>query len=111
MSKIMLIILSLIAALPVAASMPDSAGTIPVENVNFEMSGGEVLIRYDLKAPTDETYHVALVLKRESDPSFEYSPVGVSGDVGSGVFAGTQRRIQWVLAEEFPQGLKGEDYY
>jgi hypothetical protein len=85
---------------------PDS-----IENVQFDVAGELVRINYDLNAPLDKVHVVRLVLYRESDPTFSYRPVNVTGDVGTIVFPGQKRRIVWEFTKEFPEGLTGTDYY
>lgn len=91
------------------ASVQDGQGTI--ENVHFEVAGDIVRIDYDLNAPIDKIHGVRVVLYRESDPSFSYRPVNITGDVGTIVFSGQKRRIVWEFTKEFPDGLNGTDYY
>ncbi len=82
-----------------------------LENIRFEVAGRMVYIYYDLIAPTDRTYTVRVTLRRGGNTSFQYKPVNVAGDVGSGVYPGVNRRIAWNISKEFPNGLEGEDLY
>jgi hypothetical protein len=82
-----------------------------VENVHFDIAGELVRISYDLNAPLDKAHTVRLVLYRESDPTFSYRPVNITGDIGTIVFPGQKRRIVWEFTKEFPEGLTGTDYY
>src|SRR5437867_2820127 len=84
---------------------------VRTSNVRFEISGDKVIIHYDLVASADADYVVAVLLKKESDRGFSYSPRNLAGDVGAGKFAGTDRRAVWDMKKEFPQGLEGTDYY
>jgi hypothetical protein len=82
-----------------------------VRNVRYEVSGELVRIFYDLLGPLDKVHRVALYLRRESDSTFVYRPVYLTGDVGSIVFPGDKHRITWDFLKDFPDGLKGDDYY
>ena len=81
-----------------------------VKNVRFEILGTQLVIRYDLAAPND-TYKVRVVLRKESESGFVYVPRLLSGDVGEGEFAGTNRQVTWDFLAEFPGGLDGDDFY
>jgi hypothetical protein len=84
---------------------------IAVKNVHYEVTGELVRIYYDLLGPLDQVHRVALYLHRQSDPAFVYRPVYLTGDIGSIVFAGEKRRITWDFLKDFPDGLKGDDFY
>lgn len=82
-----------------------------VTDVRFTVSGMTVVVEYDLKGDPATKYAVSLVLRKRSDPSFRYLPQTLSGDVGLGRYAGNDRRIEWDVSREFPQGLQGTGYY
>jgi len=84
---------------------------VRVDDVHYSASGGRVVVDYTLIGNEDNQYMVRLILKRGTDSSFEYSPRAVSGDVGSGIYVGMNKRIVWAVDEDFPQGLRGSDYY
>jgi hypothetical protein len=84
---------------------------ISVRNVRYEMTGELVRIYYDLTGPLDRVHKVSLYLRREGDSSFGYRPVYLTGDVGTIVFPGDKRRITWDFLKDFPDGLKGDDFY
>lgn len=86
-------------------------GEPSIDNVHFEVAGDIVRIYYDLNAPIDLVHAVRLALYRESDATFIYRPVNLTGDVGTIVFPGQKRRIIWEFTKEFPDGLSGPDYY
>ncbi len=81
------------------------------KNVGFKVHGVVVEIFYDIVAPVDQVYKVSIQLRRRFDKAYVYSPVRVFGDVGSAVPAGEGKRITWVLSDEFPNGLPGEDCF
>jgi len=81
------------------------------KNIGFKVRGSVVEVYYDLVASSDQIYKVSIQLKRRFDKGYVYSPVRVSGDVGSAVPAGDGKSITWVLTDEFPNGLPGEDCF
>ena len=84
---------------------------VSVRNVRFELSGQLVNVFYDLQGPEGGDYIVKLLLKRKQDPSYQYVPRSLTGDVGQGRFAGNRRQITWDIQKEFQEGLVGEDFY
>jgi hypothetical protein len=94
---------------PLAALAEDERTAI--QNVRFEVAGELVYVHYDLIGPADRIHKISLTLYRETDRLFAYQPVNITGDVGTIVFPGTERRITWDFTKEFPEGLTGEDYY
>jgi hypothetical protein len=84
---------------------------IGVTNVSFSIRGSDIVVHYDLNGSTDKLYNVELVLKRETQPYFKMLPKDISGDVGTGKFAGKHHEIVWHLFSDVPDGLDGNDYY
>jgi hypothetical protein len=82
-----------------------------VENVRASKKGQQVQVLYNLSGETGKAYSITVTLRREGDITYKYSPKNVSGDVGDGVTPGTDRKILWDPAEEFPEGMSGDDYY
>ncbi|MCK5573622.1 MAG: hypothetical protein KAJ12_12715, partial [Bacteroidetes bacterium] len=82
-----------------------------IQNVRFEVAGELVYVYYDLIGPADRIHKISLTIRRETDRLFIYQPVNITGDVGTIVFPGTERRITWDFTKEFPEGLAGDDYY
>jgi len=80
-------------------------------NVKFTASENQIVIHYDLLAPSDAKLEVSVRLKKESDRTFTYTPRNLTGDVGPGIPPGFGKTIQWDIAKEFPQGLAGSDYF
>ena len=80
-------------------------------NVKFTSSENQIVIHYDLLAPSDAKLEVSVRLKKESDRAFIYTPRNLTGDVGMGIPPGLGKTIGWDIAKEFPQGLAGSDYY
>ena len=84
---------------------------IKAGNISFKVAGQVVVIYYDLNASADQVYKVSLTLKKRFDTTYVYTPVDISGDVGTSVIPGENRIITWKLADEFPKGLPGEDCF
>ncbi len=104
--------LTLVAALIVQLAAPAFAeDVVAVTNVRFEVRGELIYVYYDLAGDNQKAHGVSLYLRRESEPSFVYRPVNVTGEVGTIVFPASGKRITWEFAKDFPDGLQGEDYY
>lgn len=80
-------------------------------SATFEAVEGKILIHYTIKGSPDKEYDVDVVLKRTGDPSFELVPEEMSGDIGKGKFAGSQKTIIWHIRPEEENKLEGEDFY
>ena len=99
----------LISSMPVWAIAGEDE--VKAGNISFKVAGQVVVIYYDLNASADQMYKVSLTLKKRFDSTYVYTPVDVSGDVGTSVIPGENRIITWKLADEFPKGLPGEDCF
>jgi hypothetical protein len=108
--RIVLAVLLVVQTLPLSVAF-GQPGATSIENVRFEVSADLVKIFYDLNAPIDKVHDVRVSLRRESDITFSYRPLNITGDVGTIVFPGQRRRIVWEYLKEFPDGLTGDDYY
>src|SRR6267143_5396304 len=64
-------------------------------NVKFTASENQIVIHYDLLAPSDARLEVSVRLRKESDKAFTYTPKNLTGDVGPGVIAGLGKTIGW----------------
>jgi hypothetical protein len=106
-----LLLASLLLVEPLASSLAFCSEDIAVKNVRFEVSGNRILITYDLAAPADQIYMIKVMLKRRQNPSFEYNPKAVAGDIGEGKYSGAGRQISWDMLRDYPNGLEGDDYY
>jgi hypothetical protein len=80
-------------------------------SATFEAIEGKVIIYYTIKGEAEKEYKIDIVLKRTSVPSFELVPEEMSGDIGTGKFAGTQRTIIWHITPEEQEKLDGDDFY
>ena len=105
----LLAVLMVVPAVPVRANGTGDEATI--KNVVFKVTGQVVEVYYDLTAPPTLYWNVTLVLKKRFAKGFLYIPLEVSGDVGEKVIPGENKKITWRLANEFPQGLPGEDCF
>ena len=110
MMRVVLAVLLLLQTLPLSVAFGQS-GDASIENVRFEVSADLVRVYYDLNAPIDRVHDVRISLRRESDITFSYRPLNITGDVGTIVFPGQKRRIVWEYLKEYPDGLAGDDYY
>lgn len=108
---IMSMLLLLIANVCTAYSAETDTFADLVGNVHFVISDLKVVVTYDLYGEPGTEYDVSLVLRKRDDPSFRYSPKELSGDVGLGKYAGTNREIVWNMGNDFPQGFVGNDFY
>jgi hypothetical protein len=82
-----------------------------VRNVRFEKSYNIMTIYFDLSGPSEEEYKVTLSLRRRSNGNFQYLPKNLSGDIGVVRHAGTNKRINWDISREFPEGITDNDFY
>jgi len=80
-------------------------------SATFEAIEGKVLIYYTIKGEAEKEFEVNAVLKRTSDPSFELTPEDMSGDIGTGKFAGARKTIIWHIKPEEEAQIDGEDFY
>lgn len=112
LARVLLAALVLLTA-GAGAAYPAERGQSPnvVANVRFTVSGLQVTVTYDLHGVRNAKYDVTLVLRKKNDPSFRYLPKVLTGDVGLGRYAGTDRSIVWNMNKEFPRGLRGDDFY
>jgi hypothetical protein len=104
----LILVTALLTQLAVPAFAEDE---LAVRNVRFEVHGELIYVYYDLSGNVEKAHRVALYLRRESEPTFVYRPLNLTGEVGTIVFPGTEKRITWEHTKDFPEGLKGEDYY
>ena len=105
-----LLVAALVIQLVPAAALAGET-KIKVENIRVGKEGDKFVITYDLAGPKEEQYVVKVSLRREGDPKFRLDLESVTGDVGTGSFAGKDRRAVWDPARDFPQGLTGTDFF
>ncbi len=76
-----------------------------------EYVGDTVYLFYDLSGTPEQVFSITLIMKKRSDPKYQYAPKFVTGDVGSSMFSGTGWRIAWNFTREFPSGIDQKDVY
>ena len=104
--------LMLVAALMFQLTAPAFAEDgLAVKGVRFEVREELIYVYYDLTGNVEKAHRVSVYLRRESEPSFVYRPLNVTGEIGTIVFPGEGKRITWEFTKDFPDGLQGEDYY
>ena len=104
--------IALVATLMFQFAVPAvAADELGVTNVRFEVQGELIYVYYDLAGDVEKAHRVAVYLRRESEPTFVYRPLNVTGEIGTIVFPGSAKRITWEFTKDFPEGLQGEDYY
>jgi len=82
-----------------------------VTKVDWYAGRDEVVITYDLQGDPETSYEVSLVLLRENDKEFSFTPWLVKGDIGTGEFARKGNTIRWSYKNDFLSELKETDYY
>lgn len=82
-----------------------------VKVTKTEFVGETVYLFYDLTGPPDQFFSVTLIAKKRSNPTYQYVPKYVTGDIGSSMFSGTGWRIAWNFTREFPGGVDQNDIY
>jgi hypothetical protein len=80
-------------------------------NVKWSMKDNVIIINYDLIGSVDNKYLIEVVMKNDKDPSFSVIPKSVEGDVGEGMFSGSNREIRWYYQQDYPRGFEGGGYY
>ncbi|HWP82726.1 MAG TPA: hypothetical protein VNN76_08730 [Bacteroidota bacterium] len=101
----------LIALLVLRPALLNAGDRVSVSNIRFEVVKKKVLVYYDLHGEPNLRYDVALLLKRDGEKNFSYTPKNVEGDIGEGLSAGVNKQITWDYIKEFPAGLEGNDYF
>jgi hypothetical protein len=87
---------------PLEASNLEAGGQAETaaQNTQIVVNGGMVNIVYDLSGPSTQTFDVALEISEDGGRTYALKPRNVTGDVGSGVAAGTGKRIVWDAAKD-----------
>lgn len=80
-------------------------------NVKWTTKNDVIIINYDLLGSPDDKYIVSVLMKKEDDEALVIEPLSIEGDVGEGLFSGTNREIRWYYRKDYPQGLTGKGYY
>lgn len=82
-----------------------------IQNVKWTIKSEIITINYDLIGSLKEKYEIKVVMKKEDDPTFLFTPRAVEGDIGIGNFAGLKREITWYYRRDIPQGIKSDEKY
>ena len=82
-----------------------------VTNIRWVTKNDMIVVNYDLKGSSDAKYEIDIVMKNEKDATFSLVPTSVDGDIGQGMFAGTNREIRWYYRHDYPKGFEGAGYY
>jgi hypothetical protein len=104
-----LILISLLVSGEVVSNAQSKSSA--VENVSFSVLNENIIITYDLKGSVNQLYEIKLILRKTSYSDFMYIPQSITGNVGKGQTAGTNKRIIWDIKKDFPEELPGEDFF
>ena len=83
---------------------------LKVENVVFKDRGETVEITYDLEGDAEKNYEVTIRLSYNRGATFPFELRGVEGDAGRNVKPGDGKKVMWTVKENFPEGLRGENF-
>lgn len=86
------------------------AQSFHARNVHFRTIDEKIEIFYDLPVNMD-SIEVKIVFRKKSTPQFRYTPRFLRGDIGKGVFSGTNKKIVWNIKKEPPSVFTGSDFY
>ncbi len=75
--------------------------SVRVENASFVMVGDTVIITFDLVAPPEALFDVAIELRKSADTTFVVKPLSLGGAVGR-VRGGGQKAIFWNYKRDVP---------
>jgi len=88
-----------------------SSPSLRVRNADWNISGDQILITYDLVATKEGEYDVRIVLLNESEKTFKVTPKAVAGDVGDVRGPAKQKVIRWDYTKDLHPNLNGPGYY
>jgi hypothetical protein len=86
------------------------AQTIKPSNIHFRIIEEKMEIFYDLPNNID-SINVRMVFRKESAPTFKYTPKFAYGNIGKGVFSGPQKKITWEYIKEPDYVFTGDGFY
>lgn len=84
---------------------------VEVLKVDYVVADSTIEISYTLHGAADQKYRVGVELKRSSNAAFSIVPKDVTGDVGKGKFAGSNRKITWKYLSDYHPDVDASDYY
>ncbi len=88
-----------------------TAEDVLVQNVKWVIKSDVIIINYDLVGSLKTQYEIKVVMKKQDDPIFEFTPRAVEGDIGVGNFAGIKKEITWYYRRDIPQGITSDEKY
>lgn len=80
------------------------------KNIHYRIIDEKIEIFYDLPINSD-SIDVKIVFLKKSAPKFKYNPLFISGDVGIGIFSGTNKKIVWDYLNEPDHLFTGSGFY
>lgn len=80
-----------------------------IQNPDFHTEGLNVVVTYDLIGKQGKDYEVELLFSASGGESFDYEPQSVTGDVGKDISPGSDKRITWMVLQDFPGGLRSQN--
>ncbi len=70
------------------------------KNIGFGIEQNKAIIHYDIKSPDEFSQH-SVHLKFIDKQYYMITPLALSGDVGLNILGGTNKTIEWDIAEDF----------
>lgn len=95
----------------VSAPANDSNATRTEDSISSLINSVERQNRRRSDAAQPREFNVTVLLRKESNSRFQAKLSNAHGDIGIIRNLGRNRRIVWDIAQEFPQGLNGSDFY
>lgn len=86
------------------------AQSVHATNIHFRTIDERIEIFYDLPI-NEDSLQVKIVFRKKSAPKFKYYPKVISGDVGIGIFSGTNKKITWYFKREPTYLFTGSGFY
>ena len=84
--------------------------TLKVENVKFAEKDSKIYVTYDFSGNPKKKYNISLALSYDFGTTYTMKPITLSGDVGKGVVPGMEKKIEWDMFKDYPDGLQGEGF-
>ncbi len=103
-TKHLVLLSALFVFLTTATADKIEAQDLEVTNINYTIQENDVaIIHFDLEdGGRNRKYNVNLTLNQLSDPTLNYRPQAVVGDIGKGRFEGANNKIVWSMMHEDP---------
>ncbi|MBU1100995.1 MAG: hypothetical protein KKA84_11385 [Bacteroidetes bacterium] len=81
------------------------------DNIEFEwLNENEILITYDLLGEINEKYDVTINLLMAGNTQFRVEVKTATGDFGSGIKAGVNKKVIWKIFEDYKNIVEGAEY-